>query len=260
MEWTKKKIIMAILFLLVMIISVIVFIFIIINETFLFLTIRDYFIAPLLRIGFWAVLVFLVLMVLQSLIAPIPSELILLSGGMIFGLWWGALIGIIGSMFSAWITFYVSNKGGRVILEAAGEKMGFIDKFILVMDKWIESWGLWAIIVGRAVPVIMFDPVSYASGISNIKWKQYSIATFIGSIPRAFFYAWMGILTLDGRHPSTIIDMSAEEIENAAGRFNTIFYIIFGVLIIMLIIANIVANLNQNSSDTPKIEENVDTE
>lgn len=242
MEWTKKKIIMATIFILILLISVGIVILIIIDESFLFETIRNFFIIPLLDLGFWAVFVFLALMIIQSLFAPIPSELILLSGGMIFGLWWGSLIGVIGSMLSAWITFYVSNRGGRSLLDAAGEKMSFVQKFTLVMDHWIEKWGLWAIIVGRAVPVIMFDPVSYAAGISNVKWKQYSIATFIGSIPRALFYAWMGILTLDGRPSEAIRDMSAAEIESASGQFNTIFYIIFGVLVLTLVIANVVAN------------------
>ena len=48
---------------------------------------------------------------------------------------------------------------------------------IAIMDEWIESWGIWAIIVGRAVPLIMFDPVSYAAGLSNIKSKQYYLAS-----------------------------------------------------------------------------------
>ena len=122
MEWTKKKVIMAILFTLIMILSVIVLYLIFKNENFLFETIRDFFIVPLLKMGFWAVFVFLLLMIIQSLIAPIPSELILLSGAMVFGFWWGTLLGIIGSMLSAWVTFYVSNQGGRTILEATVPK------------------------------------------------------------------------------------------------------------------------------------------
>jgi uncharacterized membrane protein YdjX (TVP38/TMEM64 family) len=253
MDWTKKKVIMAILFSLIMIISVIVLVYIIIDETFLFETIKTLFIKPLLKLGFWAAFVFLFLMVIQSLIAPIPSELILLSGAMIFGFWWGTVLGLIGSMLSAWITFYIANQGGRTILEATGEKLGFVDKMVLVLDDWIENWGLWAIIVGRAVPVIMFDPVSYAAGVSNIKLKHYMIATFIGSIPRALFYAWLGIQTLNDNPPEYILEMTDAEVSLAAGRFNTIFFIIFGVLILMLFVANILGN-KKNKKNIDKIE------
>jgi len=244
-RWSKKKIFMAIAFTLIVIISICVFVLTILDKTFLFSIIRDFFILPLLEIGLWAVLVFLLLMVIQSLIAPIPSELVLLSGAMIFGFWGGVILGIIGSMLSAWITYYISNKGGRAILDATGEKLSLADRLISIMDEWIESWGFWAIIVGRAVPVIMFDPVSYAAGLSNIKPKQYYLATLIGSIPRAIFYAYLGFLLLDGRDPNVIGTMQPEEFEEISGQFNTIFFVIFGVLVFMLVFANVLSYVRE---------------
>ncbi len=241
MNWTKKNLVMAIVFLLIVIISVVVLAVVILDETFIFQIIRDYFILPLLDLGIWAVFIFLFLMVIQSLIAPIPSELVLLSGGMIFGVWGGIIIGIIGSMLSAWITYYVSNKGGRTIIEATGTKLNIVEKMILLIDEWIEQWGFWAIIVGRAVPFIMFDPVSYASGLSNIKWTQYTIATFLGTIPRAIFYVILGTKLLDGRHPSELANLTQAEFEAVGSQFNTVFFMIFGVLLLMLVIANILA-------------------
>ncbi|MHA1124785.1 MAG: VTT domain-containing protein [Candidatus Heimdallarchaeota archaeon] len=62
-------------------------------------------------------------MVLQSLFAPIPSELILLAGGIIFGVVWGSIVGLVGSMLSAAVTFYISKRGGRSIIDATGEKV-----------------------------------------------------------------------------------------------------------------------------------------
>jgi uncharacterized membrane protein YdjX (TVP38/TMEM64 family) len=248
-EWSKKKIIMAIIFLIIAVVSVYVFVRTILDEKYLFEIIRDYFIVPLLELGFWAVFVFLFLMILQSLIAPIPSELILLSGAMIFGLWKGVIVGVIGSMLSAIVTFYISNKGGRAILEATGEKIGIAQKMIMIMDEWIEKWGIWAIIVGRAVPLIMFDPVSYAAGISNIKPKQYYIATFIGSIPRAIFFAILGIQLLGDRDRSEIKYLTTSEIEEISSQFNTIFFVIFGVLVLMLVLANVLVYFREKKKN-----------
>ena len=251
-QWSKKKIFMAIAFLLIVIISIYVLVLTITEKTFLFRIIKDYFILPLLDIGFWAVFIFLLLMVLQSLIAPIPSELVLLSGAMIFGFWGGVILGIIGSMLSAAITYYVSNKGGRSILEATGDKISLANRMISIMDEWIESWGFWAIIVGRAVPVIMFDPVSYAAGISNIKPKQYLIATLIGSVPRALFYAYLGYLMLGGRDPSVIETMDQDEFEAISGQFNLIFFVIFGILVLMLVFANILSHIREKRNENNK--------
>ncbi|MCF2141593.1 MAG: TVP38/TMEM64 family protein [Candidatus Lokiarchaeota archaeon] len=261
MEWTRKKILMTILFVAILILSVVVMYFVIVDETFLFRIIREYFILPLLRIGPWAAIVFLFLMVMQSLIAPIPSELILLSGAMIFGFLWGTVLGVIGSILSGTITYYVSKQGGRTLLEAAGEKMSMAQRMIVIMDEWIEKWGIWAIIVGRAVPVIMFDPVSYAAGISNIKAKPYTIATAIGSIPRALFFSFLGMNLLGGHNPSYIAQLSQAEITSASSQFNTIFFVIFGVLVAMLVFANILSYMRERAKNKeietqPKDEEN----
>lgn len=248
-HWSKKNFFMAIAFTLIVIISIYVLVLTILDKTFLFTIIKNNFILPLLDIGFWAVIIFLFLMVLQSLIAPIPSELVLLSGAMIFGFWGGVILGIIGSMLSAAITYYVSNKGGRAILEATGDKISFADRMISIMDEWIESWGFWAIVVGRAVPVIMFDPVSYAAGLSNIKPRQYYIATFIGSIPRAIFYSYLGFSMLGGRDPHVIEDMKQDEFETLSEQFNTIFFVIFGVLVFMLVFANILSYVREKRKE-----------
>jgi len=233
--WTKKRIIFVALFVLLVLISVALLIIIIIDKTFLYNIVNDYFVAPLETMGYWSIFLFLGLMIVQSLLVPIPSELILLSGGLLYGFWIGTTVGVIGSVFSGIIAFYISNKGGRPILEVTGDHIGFADKFVLAMNKWIEKWGIWAIIAGRAVPVVMFDPISYAAGISDIKWKPYTLATFMGSIPRAAIYAWLGVQS-----------------ELDPGKFNTIFYIIFGVLILMLIITTIVGNIVQKKAELAK--------
>lgn len=134
-------------------------------------------------------------------------------------------------------------------------------RMIVIMDEWIEKWGIWAIIVGRAVPVIMFDPVSYAAGISNIKAKPYTIATAIGSIPRALFFSFLGMNLLGGHNPSYIAQLSQAEITSASSQFNTIFFVIFGVLVAMLVFANILSYMRERAKNKeietqPKDEEN----
>ncbi len=236
--WSKKRIIFVALFVLLVLVSVAVLIMIIIDKTFLYNIVNDYFVAPLATMGNWSIFLFLGLMIVQSLIVPIPSELILLSGGLLYGFWIGLTVGVIGSVLSGVVTFYLANKGGRPILEVTGDHVGFIDKFVLAMDKWIEKWGIWAIIAGRAVPVVMFDPISYAAGISDIKWKPYTLATFIGSIPRSAFYSWLGAQAIV-----------------APEWINTIFYVIFGVLILMMIIASIIGNRIQKKTELTKNHE-----
>ncbi len=239
-KWKKDQIILAIIFTIIILVSIGLLIVILVDKDFLFLTIRDWFIAPIVSLHIaLQVLIFLSLMILQSLFAPIPSELILLSGGMIFGWIWGTIIGVVGSMFSSVVSFYLSKRGGRAIIDATGEKVGILKRSLIVFDLWINRWGLWAILVGRAVPVIMFDPISYAAGLAKVKDWQYFLATFIGSIPRSIFYVWLGQKLLAGNTIDYILTITPAEIDAVAGQFNTIFFIIFGILVFMFILSNV---------------------
>lgn len=245
--WTRDKIVLAIIFGLLVIISVALLIAMLVKQDLLFLLVRDYFIRPIVTINlgpkllyFIQVMIFLGLMVVQSLLVPIPSELILLSGGIIFGLAWGSVWGLLGSMLSAAVTYYISKRGGRAIVDASGEKVGIIKRTIYIFDEWITSWGLWAILVGRALPVIMFDPISYAAGIAKVKDWHYFLATFIGSIPRAIVYAYLGVQLIGTDNAIDILSYSAAEIEAAATKFNYVFFIIFGILVFMFILSNVI--------------------
>ncbi|NHJ49857.1 MAG: TVP38/TMEM64 family protein [Asgard group archaeon] len=250
-KWTRDRIVLAIIFVVIILVSIALLIMIIVDNELLFNLVKNYIIKPIegLHIAL-QILIFIGLMVLQSLIPPIPSELVLVSGGILFGWGWGSVIGVVGSMFSAAITFYVAKRGGRSLIDAAGNKVGIIDRTVLIFDLWIKKWGLWAVVVGRAVPVIMFDPISYAAGLAKVKDGQYFLATFIGSIPRAIFYGWVGLgLNIDDVGPEV------------AQQFNKYFFILFGVLIFMFILSNVIYYIRerQKQKSTEAIDEEEDT-
>ena len=66
--------------------------------------------------------------------------------------------------------------------------------------------------------------------------KRYAIGTFIGSIPRAFFYSWLGAsLTSELTFPLNISDLQSGEIEALSANFNNILLIVLGVLVLIFI-------------------------
>ena len=128
-----------------------------------------------------------VVMIVQALVIPIPSEFILMCGGAAFGLLAGWLVGTGGSIAAASLCFYVSRKGGRpVAIRFVGEGgMKFA-------DNWFSRWGMWAVLLGRFAPFIPFDPISYGAGLTQMKFRGFIIPTMIGTFPRALFYAFLG--------------------------------------------------------------------
>jgi len=128
-----------------------------------------------------------VVMIVQALVIPIPSEFILMCGGAAFGLLAGWLVGAGGSIAAASLCFHISRKGGRPIaIRFVGERG------IKFADNWFNHWGAWAVLLGRFAPFIPFDPISYGAGLTQMKFRSFLVPTMIGTFPRALFYAFLG--------------------------------------------------------------------
>lgn len=217
-QYETKTIIYIIIFAALIIFSIALFIYnYFVDPTFLYSIVVNFFVNPIQALGFWGIFLFIGIMAVQGLIIPIPSEIVLLATGMIWGVYYGGIMGIIGSMAAGMLCFYISKKGGRPLAEKFVGK-----KAINMADEFIEKYGIWAILISRMVPFIFFDPISYASGLVEMDTKKYSIGTLIGAIPRAFFFAWLG--SLFG------IDPSDPNIEAQSALFNIIFLIIVAVM------------------------------
>jgi len=127
------------------------------------------------------------MMIIQALAIPIPSELVLIAGGLAFGLLFGWLVGALGSIVAALLGFLISRWGGRSLAIRLVGKKG-----IKFADNWFDRWGAWAVLLGRFAPFIPFDAISYSAGLTKMKLRNFMIPTVIGTLPRAFFYAFLG--------------------------------------------------------------------
>ncbi|UCE15113.1 MAG: VTT domain-containing protein [Candidatus Heimdallarchaeota archaeon] len=175
----------------------------------------------------WGRLIFLVFMGVQGVLVPIPSELVLLSSGLIWGLEEGAILGIVGSMIAGVLTYYIAVLGGRPMMER------FLGQDNLdVLDFYIGKYGAAVILFARAFPFMAFDPISYASGFLKIKFRTYFIATLIGSIIRCVFYAWLGSTLYEGKLSDFIDDPEKVQqfINTGSAQFNTMLLLIVVIL------------------------------
>lgn len=226
----KKTIFYIIIFLILIVLSLCLLIYnYFIDDTFIYTLVAKFFVNPVYELGIIGIFLFILIMAVQGLIVPIPSEVVLLATGMIWGWLLGGIFGVIGSMAAALLCFYVSKKGGRPLAKKfVGERA------IDLADNLIQKYGVKAIIVSRLIPFISFDLISYASGLVDIDVKRYSIGTLIGSVFRAFFYSVWGFLLFSGTElPITFSDVA--KLEAQAGVFNWILLIVLGLLILMFI-------------------------
>ena len=208
------------------------------GEEFLLTLVVEWFINPIYSLGILGILLFILIMGIQGLLVPIPSEIVLLAAGMIWGLVGGGIMGVIGSMAAALLCYYISRKGGRPIAEK------FVGKSaISLADDFIHKYGMSAIIIARLLPFIAFDPISYTAGLVDLDVKKYSLGTFIGAIPRAFFYSWLGSsLTVGIAFPVRLSDLPTEQVDALSVNFNNVLLIVLIVLVIMFVAYYFISN------------------
>ncbi|CEP90399.1 DedA family protein [[Clostridium] sordellii] len=141
----------------------------------------------ILSFGMWAPTVSFILMIFQSVIAPIPAFIITFANAGLFGWINGAILSWTSSMVGATLCFYIARFLGRdvVIKLTSNEGLNKVDKFF-------GKYGNYAILIARLLPFISFDIVSYAAGLTSMKFSAFFIATGIGQLPATIIYSYIG--------------------------------------------------------------------
>ncbi len=144
---------------------------------------RDY----ILSFGAWAPIVSALLMVLQALVAPLPAFVLTFANGLAFGTFWGGMLSLVSASLAAAVSFWIARSLGRGPVEAlvGREHLG-------AADRWFLRWGAYAILVARLVPVVSFDIISYAAGLTRMGFWRFMLATAVGMTPATFIYAYLG--------------------------------------------------------------------
>lgn len=137
--------------------------------------------------GFWGPVVSMSLMVLQGLAAPLPAFVITFANAWIWGWAWGALISWSGAMIAAVLCFFLAKWFGRPLVERMVGKKG-----LGISDRFFARYGKWAVLIARLIPVVSFDLISYAAGLTNITFWQFFWATGLGQLPATIVYSFLG--------------------------------------------------------------------
>jgi uncharacterized membrane protein YdjX (TVP38/TMEM64 family) len=144
---------------------------------------RDY----LLSFGPLAAVVSGLLMVFQSIIAPLPAFVITFANGLLFGWFFGAILSWSSAMLGAILCFYLAKFLGRPIVEKIVTK-----KALDWWDQFFTKYGKHSIFIARLVPIVSFDLISYATGVTSVSFWQFFWATGLGQLPATILYSFLG--------------------------------------------------------------------
>ena len=106
-----------------------------------------------------------------------PVTVISLMTAAVFGALLGPIYGMIGSLLSAAIMFWIGNVAGlKGLRKLFGERIRSIDK------KFHDS-GILGVAALRFIPIAPYSIVNLAAGISSVTFFDFMMGTFLGFLP-----------------------------------------------------------------------------
>lgn len=143
--------------------------------------------------GAQAAVVSFLLMIFQAIAAPLPAFLITFANASLFGAFWGGLLSWSSAMVGAALCFYIARLLGREVVEKLTGKT-----VLNSVDVFFERYGKHTILVCRLLPFVPFDPVSYAAGLTSLRFRHFMLATGLGQLPATIVYSWVGSMLTGG--------------------------------------------------------------
>ena len=137
------------------------------------------------QMGFMAPLIYIVLYTIGTLLI-LPSTPLNLTGGAIFGIWWGTLWTTVAALVAAIAAFVFTRTVGRKLVS---QKLG---KRWRAMDRELSQGGFFYLLAIRLLPIIPYGIVNFGAGLTAIKFRDYAIATLLGTLPGIFPFVMLG--------------------------------------------------------------------
>lgn len=142
--------------------------------------------AWIIALGPWGPAASIALMIAHSFV-PFPAEILAIVNGMVYGPLGGTLLTWSGAMLGAYAAFGTARLLGRPFVErfVAGHNWQHY-------EVWIAREGWQILLIARFLPVIAFNLVNYAAGLTRIGFWTFTWTTGVGILPMTIIMVVMG--------------------------------------------------------------------
>ncbi len=151
------------------------------------LTNRDELIAAVRSWGIFGPLLYVSLQVIQTIVAPIPGQIVGSIGGFIFGPW-GILWTSIGTLLGCYIVFKISKRFGRRFIEKIF-KPSAIARFDFIINSKSAAVVLFLVFL---LPGFPDDIVCYIAGLTTLPIRKLMVILLLGRLPLIIVTNYLG--------------------------------------------------------------------
>ncbi len=115
-----------------------------------------------------------------------PAVVATLAGGALFGVVAGSLVTLVAALLGATIAFVIGRRLGHTNVQR------LVGSRAAMWEKWMRERGFVALLYARLVPIVPFNLLNYAAGMTGITLRSYVAATAIGIVPGTVAYTALG--------------------------------------------------------------------
>ena len=140
-------------------------------------------------LGGWGPVLFVLIYIVATVLF-LPGSVLTLGAGALFGVGWGSVYVSIGSVLGATAAFLVGRYFAR---DWVAKKIAGNTAFAAI-DHAVAKEG-WKIVgLTRLSPAFPFSLLNYAFGLTQVKLRDYVLASWIGMMPGTVMYVYVGSL------------------------------------------------------------------
>ncbi len=133
----------------------------------------------------------------------VPGTIPSLAAGALFGPVFGTLLTLTGATIGAAGAFEVSRRLGRARTER------LLKGRAAAADAWIGERGLGGVIGLRLLPVVPFNALNYAFGLSSVSRRNHLLGTAVGIVPGTVAFVALGDSITRPGSPGFLISIAA---------------------------------------------------
>jgi uncharacterized membrane protein YdjX (TVP38/TMEM64 family) len=153
-----------------------------------------------LQRGDWLAAVTGVVLLIADVVLPVPSSLVMVAHGALFGVVTGTLLSLLGSVGATLTGYAIGRKSNR-----------WLERFVsaeerLRADCVLSRWGAIAVVATRPLPLVA-EIFSLLAGASRLSVRTITFAAIVGAFPSALVYAITGTVAASFKNSVAIFSL-----------------------------------------------------
>lgn len=150
----------------------------------------------------WGPLLFVALAVVLVVLA-VPGTIATVAAGVLYGPVAGAVLAVVSASIGATSAFWIGRRFGRAAVLALVGPRG------AAIDARLAAAGWRGLLVLRLIPLVPFNALNYAAGLSSLSTPAYVVGTVLGILPGTVALTVLSSSAHDPTSPAFLVSAGA---------------------------------------------------